>query len=114
MLGTEAEPEPIEGVTTHQSSLCAFLETLRGAHGVKRLHCEGGGQLVGELARHDWVDEIHLTWAGHRLFGGHEVPGIGGLPGEFFADSRAFVLTHFEPREELGECFLSYQRKEII
>lgn len=110
LLGTAAAPDAIPGTIAHHESLADFLATLRESHGVGRLHCEGGGQLVGELARLDAIDDIHLTWAGHRLFGGREAPGIGGPPGEFLPASRSFELTHFDPREDLGECFLSYRR----
>ena len=111
LLGTETMPDPVAGASVHHASLESFLQTLANEYGVKRLHCEGGGQLVGDLMRLDVVDEIHLTWAGHRLFGGHEVPGISGQPGEFMPDSRRYELTHFESRDDLGECFLSYVRR---
>lgn len=97
-------------VTSHIGSFTRFLETLHLEHGVGNLHCEGGGELVHELADLDAIDEIHLTWAGHHLFGGKNAPGITGLPGEFLTGSRHYELSHFEPREDLGECFLSYRR----
>ena len=96
--------------TTHSGSLAGFLETLHLEHRVAQLHCEGGGKLVRELAELDAIDEIHLTWAGHQLFGGKDAPGITGRLGDFLPSSRQFELTHFEPREDLGECFLSYSR----
>jgi riboflavin biosynthesis pyrimidine reductase len=98
------------GVSLHQGTLTEFLETLHLSHGVARLHCEGGGELVRELAELDAIDEIHLTWAGHHIFGGKTAPGLTGLPGEFLPASRQFELQHFEPRDDLGECFLSYTR----
>ncbi|MFC7338553.1 RibD family protein [Haloferula chungangensis] len=97
-------------VTSHSGSLSDFVKTLHLVHGVAHLHCEGGGKLVRELAELDAVDEIHLTWAGHHLFGGKTAPGITGLPGDYLTDSRHYELLHFEPREDLGECFLSYRR----
>ena len=97
-------------VTSHAGSMTQFLETLHLQHGVTRLHCEGGGELVRELAELDAIDEIHLTWAGHQLFGGKAAPSITGLPGDFLTSSRHFELFHFEPREDLGECFLSYRK----
>lgn len=107
-----AEPVEIDasGITLHCGSLATFLETLHVHHEVARLHCEGGGELVRELAELDAIDEIHLTWAGHHLYGGRTAPGITGLPGDFLPASRQFELQHFEPREDLGECFLSYGR----
>lgn len=110
LLAAEPASTEIEGATWHTGSLAGFLETLYRSHAVRRLHCEGGGELVRELADLDAIDEIHLTWAGHRLFGGAETPGITGPPGEFLPASRHYELHHFEPREDLGECFLSYRR----
>ncbi|MGB6223356.1 RibD family protein [Haloferula sp.] len=112
LLSAKPVAVQVPETTYHLGSLTDFLNALRQSHGVKRLHCEGGGELVHELAEMDAIDEIHLTWAGHRLFGGKNAPGITGLPGDFLPASRHFELHHFEPREELGECFLSYRRKE--
>jgi riboflavin biosynthesis pyrimidine reductase len=111
LLAAEHVAVDVPGVTLHCGTLATFLGTLHTDHGVGRLHCEGGGQLVRELAALDAIDEIHLTWAGHRLFGGAEAPGITGPPGEFLPASLQHELVHFDPREDLGECFLSYRRK---
>lgn len=94
----------------HRGSLPDFLSTLRRDHGVNHLHCEGGGELARSLFDLDLVDTIHLTWAGHHLFGGNNAPTLSGLPGEFLPASRQFRLEHFDPRPDLGECFLTYQR----
>ena len=110
LLGTEAPPVEIPGTTAHHGSLAGFLAELRGL-GVRHLHCEGGGSLVRALAELDAIDEIHLTWAGHLIFGGAAAPGITGPPGSFLPSSRSFELTLFEPIAEHGECFLSYRRK---
>lgn len=110
LLGTTAAPMEIPGTTSHHGSLDDFLRTLRKI-GVRYLHCEGGGTLVRALAEMDAIDEIHLTWAGHRLFGGATAPGITGAPGGFFPASQAYELTCFEPLEKEGECFLSYRRQ---
>lgn len=110
LLGTESPPAEIHATTPHHSSLADFLATLHRDLGVEHLHCEGGGQLARELAALDALDDIHLTWAGHLLFGGRGAPGITGPPGDFLPASRAFELTHFEPLETEGECFLSYRR----
>ncbi|MEK7953138.1 RibD family protein [Luteolibacter soli] len=99
----------IPGAILHRGSVEHFLDELAGL-GVRRVHCEGGGELVFVLLERDLVDEIHLTWAGHRLFGGHGAPTVSGVPGEFLPASRQFELTEFDPRPETGECFLSYRR----
>lgn len=103
--------EPPAGVTAHHGTLADFLAVLAGSHGVKRLHCEGGGSLVRALAELDAIDEFHLTLAGHTLFGGHDAPTATGLPGDFLPRSMEFEMTHCEPLPENGECFLSYRRR---
>lgn len=97
-------------VTVHQSNLGDFLEFLATGLGVACVHCEGGGQLIRALAEIDAIDDFHLTLAGHTLFGGLQAPTATGIPGDFLPKSAAFGISHFEPRPELGECFLSYTR----
>lgn len=109
LLATEGEPTEIPGVIWHRGSLTGFLTEL-AASGIRRVHCEGGGELVLELAAMDAIDEIHLTWAGHTLFGGREAPTVTGIPGDFLPASRQYELVTFEPQSEAGECFLSYRR----
>lgn len=94
----------------HQYSLGIFIGILATNFGVKRLHCEGGGQLIRELAVLDAVDEFHLTLGGHTVFGGLRATTATGIPGEFLPRSVPFEISHFEARPELGECFLSYVR----
>ena len=96
--------------TVHHGTLAGFLTTLAEQHGVKRLHCEGGGGLIRSLAELDAIDEFHLTLAGHTLFGGHGAPTATGAPGDFLPCSLAFEMSHFDPIPESGECFLSYRR----
>lgn len=96
--------------TVHECSLVEFLETLSLHHGVKRLHCEGGGQLIRALAELDFLDDIHLTLAGHTLLGGARSPTLVGTLGEFLPASRAFQLRHCEASGATGECFLTYER----
>ena len=110
LLATEGAAPAIPGTIAHTGTLACFLETL-AAIGVQCIHCEGGGELAGELAALDAIDEIHLTWAGHTLFGGREAPTLSGIPGEFLPASRGYELVEFDPRPETGECFLSYRRK---
>jgi hypothetical protein len=62
------------------------------------------------MAELDVIDEFHLTIAGHTLFGGLRAPTGTGIPAEFLEATRGFRISHFEPRPELGECFLSYTR----
>jgi 2,5-diamino-6-(ribosylamino)-4(3H)-pyrimidinone 5'-phosphate reductase len=112
LLVTDNRTAPlIPGAAIHHGSLAWFLESLHRAHGVERLHCEGGGELLRELAELDALDELHLTWAGHTLFGGRDAPTLSGGPGAFLPASLEFDLVEFEPLETSGECFLTYRRK---
>jgi len=106
----KAMPDVPECVTFHRGELRDFLGMLERDHAVRHVHCEGGGELVRALAADDLIDEIHLTWAGHTLFGGREAPTITGVPGDFLPASLAFDLTHFEPSPDAGECFLTWRR----
>lgn len=103
-----ATPPP--NSTLLHESIAQFLQTLASQYGVRRLHCEGGGQLIRALAELDAIDEFHLTLAGHTLFGGLQAATCTGIPSEFLPGSIDFRLAHFEPRPETGECFLSYLR----
>lgn len=108
--GDAVEPLGNQSVTRHSGPLQEFLMTLANEHGVRTLHCEGGGQLIRELAELDAIDTMHLTFCGHSLFGGSRAPTASGLPGEALPSARRFRLDHFEPLVETGECFLSYTR----
>src|SRR5947208_6241962 len=60
----------------------AAFEWLREKWKIKRLLCEGGGELNGALFRAGLVNELHLTvWL--KIFGGRDAPsmaaGTGGL-----------------------------------
>jgi 2,5-diamino-6-(ribosylamino)-4(3H)-pyrimidinone 5'-phosphate reductase len=99
------------GAKVHHRSLGEFLVELRRDHGVERVVCEGGGALVRALAQMDAIDEVHLTWAGHTLFGGGQAPTLGGLAGGHLVRSLGFELAGFEPSESAGECYLTYRRR---
>lgn len=99
--------------TLHHGSLENFLLELHQQHGVKHLHCEGGGTLLRQLLEIDCLDELHLTWAAHTLFGGAEAQTLSGVPGLPLESSRHFQLVHFEPLESEGEVFLSYVRRDV-
>lgn len=113
LLVTEAPGHPTDiPATVHHQNLADFLQTLASSHHVKHLHCEGGGTLIRALAAMDAIDEFHLTLAGHTLFGGLQAPTATGIPAEFLPQSRAFEITHFDPRPDSGECFLTYRRSQ--
>lgn len=96
----------------HHGCLADFLETLVTTLGVRHLHCEGGGSLIRSLAEIDAIDEFHLTLAGHTLFGGAHAPTATGIPADFLPRALTFTLNHFQPRPDLGECFLTYRRSK--
>jgi 2,5-diamino-6-(ribosylamino)-4(3H)-pyrimidinone 5'-phosphate reductase len=110
ITGSEAPTDLGANVKIHHGTLADFLQTLARDHHVKRLHCEGGGELVRELAELDAIDEFHLTIAGHTLFGGKSAPTGTGRPTDFLPHSRHYKIQHFDPRPDLGECFLTYAR----
>jgi len=62
---------------SHNVNFRAALRWLRGKWGVKRLLCEGGGELNAALFRAGLVDELHLTVC-PKIFGGREAPTIAG------------------------------------
>jgi riboflavin biosynthesis pyrimidine reductase len=98
-------------VTWHSGSLADFLGTLTRVFGVRKLHCEGGGQLIRELAELDAIDTLHATFCGHTLFGGATAPTASGVPAAPLLATRRFRLVGFEPFPEFGECFLRYVRE---
>jgi 2,5-diamino-6-(ribosylamino)-4(3H)-pyrimidinone 5'-phosphate reductase len=101
----------LPGVVIHRGNLGDFLRSLHDDFQVRSLHCEGGGMLVRSLAESGWLDEIHLTLAGHTIFGGVDAPCLTGTARGFLPSSLEFELRHFEPVPEAGECFLTYRRR---
>jgi len=84
------------------------LVWLQKHFGVKRLLCEGGGELNDALFRADLVDEIHLTIC-PKIFGGRQAPTI--------SDGKGFEKLKLTPRFELasvrhfkGELFTTFLR----
>ena len=98
-------------VTIHESSLATFLEMLHLTQGVRKLHCEGGGQLISELAELDALDDIHLTLAGHTVLGGAKSSTLTGVLGDHLKYSKAFEISEFQPQHQTEECFVTYRRK---
>ena len=83
------------------------LRWLRQARGVKRLLCEGGGELNDALFRAGVVDELHLTLC-PKVFGGRQAPtiadglGMGSL-------GNAVRLRLKSARRSGAELFLVYR-----
>jgi 2,5-diamino-6-(ribosylamino)-4(3H)-pyrimidinone 5'-phosphate reductase len=86
------------------------LRWLRQDWGVRRLLCEGGGELNGALLRAGLVDEINLTvcpW----IFGGRTAPTLAeGMDAHRLAEAARFGLRSVKQVGE--EIFLIYRRKD--
>ena len=83
------------------------LRRLRATQGVKRLLCEGGGELNDALFRGGWVDEIHLTLC-PKLFGGRTAPTLADGAGALnLQDSARFRLAAI--RRSGGELFTTFR-----
>ena len=83
------------------------LHWLRVRWGVKRLLCEGGGELNAALFQAGLVDELHLTLC-PKVFGGRRAPTIADGPSARLA--RAFALRLASLRPCGAELFLVYRR----
>ncbi len=68
------------------------LERLHREHGVRRLLCEGGGELNEGLIRAGLVDELHITFC-PLLLAGRSAPTLADGPGiPVLADAAQFRL----------------------
>ncbi len=84
------------------------LAWLREKWGVRRLLCEGGGELNGALLAAGLVDELHLTLC-PVIFGGRDAPTIADGPGVArLADAAQFRLQL--QRRTGNEMFLVFAR----
>jgi riboflavin-specific deaminase-like protein len=86
----------------------AALGWLRDKWKVKRLLCEGGGELNDALFRAGLVNELHLTVC-PKIFGGRNAPTIAdGLGFSRLADAARFQLK--SSRRIGEEIFLVFER----
>jgi riboflavin-specific deaminase-like protein len=86
----------------------AALRWLRKKWHVKRLLCEGGGELDDGLFRAGVVDELHLTIC-PKIFGGRSAPTIcDGVGAPSLSQSTQLRLARMERHE--NELFLIYRR----
>jgi len=82
------------------------LRWLRHKWGVKRLLCEGGGELNDALFRADLVDELHLTVC-PKIFGGRTAPTIADGLG--FSKLTAATQLKLKSSRRIGdEMFLVF------
>jgi len=85
------------------------LRWLRKEWNVRRLLCEGGGELNDALFRAGLVDEIHLTFC-PLVFGGRLAPTLAdGLGRHKLAEAANFKLTSI--RRQSGELFTVFSRR---
>jgi riboflavin-specific deaminase-like protein len=92
-------------------NLRAALRWLREKWGVKRLLCEGGGELNGALFRAGLVNELHLTIC-PVIFGGRHSPTLSGGAGVKHL-ARAVRLQLVSLKKAGGEVFLVYRRSAV-
>lgn len=84
-----------------------FFQWLRQERGVKRLLCEGGGELNDALFRAGLVDELHLTVC-PKIFGGRTAPTIADGIG--FETLAAAAKLRLKSARHVGtEMFLTYE-----
>ena len=82
---------------------------LRAKWQIKRLLCEGGGELHSALIRAGLVDELHLTFC-PKIFGGKNAPTIADGKGfSDLADAARFKLQ--SSRRLGGELFAVFKRR---
>lgn len=88
----------------------AALRWLHEKWNVRRLLCEGGGELHNALIRADLLDELHITIC-PKVFGGHDAPTIADGNGfSHLADAGQFKLKSMNRVD--GELFAVFERKQ--
>ena len=86
----------------------AALRWLRAKWQVRRLLCEGGGELNDALFRAGLVDEVHLTIC-PKIFGGRSAPTIADGQGfQRLTEAAQFDLTSVRPAK--AELFTVFKR----
>ena len=102
-----ADEIKISGKT--EIDFAAILRWLREKWNVKRLLCEGGGELNDALFRAGLVDEIHMTFC-PKIFGGRTAPTLSdGVGGKRLADAAQFKLVSFQRKK--AELFTVFSRR---
>jgi riboflavin-specific deaminase-like protein len=103
--------DEVEVFGEREINLRSAASWLRVKRGVKRLLCEGGGELNDALFRADMVDEINLTIC-PKIFGGGSAPTIAdGLGFQRLTKAANFELTSIKC--EKAELFTVFSRHKI-
>jgi riboflavin-specific deaminase-like protein len=91
----------------HEINFRAAFQWLREKWNVKRLLCEGGGELNAALFQADLVDELHLTIC-PKIFGGRHAPTIAdGFGFQQLTDAINFKPTSIRLiKDELFTIFI--------
>lgn len=85
------------------------LRRLRAKWNVKRLLCEGGGELNDALFRAGLVDELHLTIC-PKIFGGRQAPTIAeGIGFQTLAQAEGFKIQSIKRVKD--ELFTVFSRR---
>jgi riboflavin-specific deaminase-like protein len=107
LLAARADKVKICGET--EINFPAVLRWLRTEWNVKRLLCEGGGDLNDALFRASLVDEINLTIC-PKIFGGRTAPTISeGLGFQNLARAEEFKIQSIKQFE--GELFTVFSKR---
>jgi 5-amino-6-(5-phosphoribosylamino)uracil reductase len=105
-----AVADEVKVSSTMEIDFPAALRWLRKKWKVKRLLCEGGGQLHCALVRADLLDELHLTVC-PKIFGGRNAPTIADGEGVLrLAEAAGFKLKSANRVED--ELFAIFSRKK--
>jgi len=107
LQGLRAVADEVKICGTEEINFHRALRWLRERWGVKRLLCEGGGELNDALFRAGLVDELHLTVC-PSIFGGRAAPTIAdGLGAGALASGVRLELQ--SARRQGDEMYLVYR-----
>jgi riboflavin-specific deaminase-like protein len=108
-LGTLTDEVKICGAT--ELDFSAALQWLREKWNVRRLLCEGGGELNGALFKAGLIDEVHITLCPILLGGRHAPTLADGAGVAKLADAAHFRLASM--KRNGAARFLVYRRSRV-